>query len=153
MNFLLETEVLVIAVVWLCSTVEDLKTLAIEPSREGPPGSTERLAPCPPSAVFARLLAGDFCTQPPPFTYAIRSVLPDGHGGSRRGELSSGSGVQSAACGKYHRAHKFVATCAHCIWPTAELACIMQLPEHPNHVYDRNPSITTSPAEHLGRMA
>ena len=31
-----------------------------------------RLAPCPPSAVFVCVLAGGFCTQPPPFTYAIR---------------------------------------------------------------------------------
>ena len=65
-----------------------------------PPGSTERLAPCPPSAVFALLLAGCFCTQPPPFTYAIRSVLPDGHGGSRRGERNAGSGVQRAEYGE-----------------------------------------------------
>ena len=63
------------------SMAGDLQTLAIESSRERPPGSTERLAPCPPSAVFVPLRSGGFCTQPPPFTYAIRSVLPDGHGG------------------------------------------------------------------------
>ena len=61
-----------------------------------PSGSTERLAPCPPSAVFTHVLTGDFCTQPPPFTYAIRSVLPDGLGGSRCREWNAGSGVQSA---------------------------------------------------------
>ena len=34
------------------STAGDLQTLAIESSRERPSGSTERLAPCPPAAVF-----------------------------------------------------------------------------------------------------
>ena len=71
-----------------------LKTLAAQPSREGPSGSTERLASCPPSAVFVLLLSGDFCTQTPPFTYAIRSVLPDGHGGSRCRWRNTGSGVR-----------------------------------------------------------
>ena len=62
------------------SMAGDLQTLAIESSRERPPGSTERLASCPPSAVFADVSFGGFCTQTPPFTYAIRSVLPDGQG-------------------------------------------------------------------------
>ena len=41
-------------------------------SAGGPAEHLGRLAPCPPSAVFAFLLSGGFCTQPPPFTYAIR---------------------------------------------------------------------------------
>ena len=41
-------------------------------SARGPAEHLGRLASCPPSAVFACLLSGCFCTQPPPFTYAIR---------------------------------------------------------------------------------
>ena len=41
-------------------------------SAKGPAEHLGRLASCPPSAVFALLLSGGFCTQPPPFTYAIR---------------------------------------------------------------------------------
>ena len=37
----------------------------------GPAEHLGRLASCPPSAVFVPLRSGWFCTQPPPFTYAI----------------------------------------------------------------------------------
>ena len=67
--------------------------------RGSPSGSTERLAPCPPSAVFAHVSFGGFCTQPPPFTYAIRSVLSDGHSGSRRGLGDAECRVQSTEGG------------------------------------------------------
>ena len=39
---------------------------------KGPAEHLGRLASCPPSAVFVPLRSGCFCTQPPPFTYAIR---------------------------------------------------------------------------------
>ena len=46
--------------------------LGARASVRGPAEHLGRLAPCPPSAVFVLLLSGGFCTQPPPFTNAIR---------------------------------------------------------------------------------
>ena len=86
---------------------------------------------CAPVAFVRRLLL----LPTPSAQYCLMGMAGRGANSGMRGaecrDWRVAYSLQQATGNRHHFAHKFVAACAHCICPAADLARILKLPEHP----------------------